>query len=82
MIMVCAISQVLFTDLFADFFHLLFRDKILDLTAAFPATARIIDPETKQAMSHLALGGIVSGFTGFLWVFVRVLRTETPALDS
>ncbi|OLP99915.1 Ubiquitin-activating enzyme E1 2 [Symbiodinium microadriaticum] len=31
-----------------DFFHLLFRDKILDLTAAFPATARIIDPETKQ----------------------------------
>ena len=32
----------------ADFFHLLFRDKILDLTAAFPADARIMDPETKQ----------------------------------
>ena len=32
----------------ADFFHLLFRDKILDLTAAFPADARIIDPDTKQ----------------------------------
>ncbi|CAK9034484.1 Ubiquitin-like modifier-activating enzyme 1 Y (Ubiquitin-activating enzyme E1) (Ubiquitin-activating enzyme E1 Y) [Durusdinium trenchii] len=31
-----------------DFFHLLFRDKILDLTAAFPADARIIDPDTKQ----------------------------------
>ncbi len=34
--------------LVADFFHLLFRDKILDLTAAFPADARIIDPDTKQ----------------------------------
>lgn len=31
-----------------DFFHLLFRDKILDLTAAFPADARITDPDTKQ----------------------------------
>lgn len=31
-----------------DYFHLLFRDKIMDLTAAFPADARVIDPETKQ----------------------------------
>jgi len=31
-----------------DFFHLLFRDKITDLTNAFPEDARIIDPETKQ----------------------------------
>merc|ERR1719333_1866324 len=31
-----------------DYFHLLFRDKILDLTKAFPEDARIIDPETKK----------------------------------
>lgn len=31
-----------------DFFHLLFRDKIKDLTAAFPADARTIDKDTKQ----------------------------------
>eukprot|EP00931_Biecheleriopsis_adriatica_P102120 TRINITY_DN77144_c0_g1_i1.p1 TRINITY_DN77144_c0_g1~~TRINITY_DN77144_c0_g1_i1.p1 ORF type:complete len:1235 (-),score=272.66 TRINITY_DN77144_c0_g1_i1:72-3620(-) len=31
-----------------DFFHFLFRDKIRDLTAAFPADSRVIDPDTKQ----------------------------------
>eukprot|EP00929_Paragymnodinium_shiwhaense_P062973 TRINITY_DN31487_c0_g1_i1.p1 TRINITY_DN31487_c0_g1~~TRINITY_DN31487_c0_g1_i1.p1 ORF type:complete len:1224 (+),score=346.63 TRINITY_DN31487_c0_g1_i1:82-3753(+) len=31
-----------------DYFHMLFRDKITDLTTAFPADARVIDPETKQ----------------------------------
>eukprot|EP00440_Ansanella_granifera_P062493 gb/GFBE01067762.1/.p1 GENE.gb/GFBE01067762.1/~~gb/GFBE01067762.1/.p1 ORF type:complete len:1255 (+),score=364.10 gb/GFBE01067762.1/:1-3765(+) len=31
-----------------DFFHFVFRDKIMDLVAAFPEDARVIDPETKQ----------------------------------
>jgi len=31
-----------------DYFHLLFRDKILDLTKAFPEDSRVLDPETKQ----------------------------------
>lgn len=31
-----------------DYFHLLFRDKIIDLTTAFPADARVMDPVTKQ----------------------------------
>lgn len=31
-----------------EFFHLLFRDKIIDLITAFPADARVIDKETKQ----------------------------------
>eukprot|EP00928_Gymnodinium_smaydae_P022421 TRINITY_DN1883_c0_g3_i1.p1 TRINITY_DN1883_c0_g3~~TRINITY_DN1883_c0_g3_i1.p1 ORF type:complete len:1218 (-),score=364.25 TRINITY_DN1883_c0_g3_i1:368-3628(-) len=31
-----------------DYFHFLFRDKITDLTTAFPEDARVVDPETKQ----------------------------------
>jgi len=31
-----------------DVFHILFRDKIIDLVNAFPEDARIVDPETKQ----------------------------------
>jgi len=31
-----------------DYFHLLFRDKIMDLIGAFPEDSRIIDPDTKQ----------------------------------
>jgi len=31
-----------------DYFHLLFRDKITDLTTAFPQDSRVLDPDTKQ----------------------------------
>eukprot|EP00927_Polykrikos_kofoidii_P038265 TRINITY_DN3258_c1_g2_i1.p1 TRINITY_DN3258_c1_g2~~TRINITY_DN3258_c1_g2_i1.p1 ORF type:complete len:1214 (-),score=274.92 TRINITY_DN3258_c1_g2_i1:140-3322(-) len=31
-----------------DYFHMLFRDKITDLTTAFPEDVRVVDPETKQ----------------------------------
>lgn len=31
-----------------DYFHLLFRDKIVDLTTAFPEDSRVVDQETKQ----------------------------------
>jgi len=31
-----------------DYFHLLFRDKITDLTNAFPEDSRVIDQDTKQ----------------------------------
>lgn len=31
-----------------DYFHFLFRDKIQDLTTAFPEDARVVDLETKQ----------------------------------
>ena len=31
-----------------DVFHMLFRDKIVDLTTAFPENARVLDPDTKE----------------------------------
>ncbi|CAJ1448985.1 unnamed protein product [Effrenium voratum] len=55
-----------------DFFHLLFRDKIQDLIAAFPADSRIIDPDTKQDK-----GLFWSGHKRFPQAMVFNVETET-----